>query len=106
MGAIFEDGGINEVVRVYKHLLSPLVIFIAKFGKDCYKEPKEQFVFQSMSEFRLKPKFHISEKASVMEVTSRMINADVPITMAKMYKAEVIFRKTEVMCISFGNSRR
>lgn len=41
IGAIFEDGGINQVVRVCKHLLSPLILFVAKFSKVLYKEPKE-----------------------------------------------------------------
>ena len=41
MGAIFEDGGLNAVMRVYKHLLSPLILFVAKFSKEVYKEPKE-----------------------------------------------------------------
>lgn len=27
MGAIFEDGGLDEVHRVYKHLLSPLILY-------------------------------------------------------------------------------
>jgi dsRNA-specific ribonuclease len=27
MGAIFEDGGLDEVHRVYKHILSPLILY-------------------------------------------------------------------------------
>ena len=41
MGAIFVDGGLNAVMEVYKHLVSPLLLFIAKFSKDVCKEPKE-----------------------------------------------------------------
>ena len=44
MGAIFVDGGLNAVMQVYKHILSPILLFIAKFSKDVCKEPKEQFV--------------------------------------------------------------
>ena len=44
MGAIFVDGGLGAVMRVFKHLLSPILLFIAKFSKDVSKEPKEQFV--------------------------------------------------------------
>lgn len=41
MGAIFVDGGLNAVMRVYKHLVSPLLLYIAKFSKTVCKEPKE-----------------------------------------------------------------
>ena len=43
MGAIFEDGGLDEVHRVYKHLLSPLILYNSKFSKlsAMYGEPKE-----------------------------------------------------------------
>jgi putative component of membrane protein insertase Oxa1/YidC/SpoIIIJ protein YidD len=41
MGAIYVDGGMNEVVRVYKHIISPLLLYVAKFTKQCYGEAKE-----------------------------------------------------------------
>ena len=41
MGAVFEDGGIDQVVNVYKHVLSPFILYVAKFSKAAYKEPKE-----------------------------------------------------------------
>jgi len=41
MGAIFVDGGLNAVMRVYKHIVSPILLFIAKFSKEVTKEPKE-----------------------------------------------------------------
>lgn len=41
MGAILEDGGLDAVMRVYRHLLCPLILFVAKFSKDVHKEPKE-----------------------------------------------------------------
>ena len=44
VGAIFRDGGIEQVVRVYQHLLAPFVLFVAKFSKKLYKEPKEDFL--------------------------------------------------------------
>jgi len=27
MGAVYEDGGLDEVHRVYKHLLAPLILY-------------------------------------------------------------------------------
>lgn len=44
MGAIFIDGGIKEVLRVYQHLLSPFILFVAKYSKKLNKEPKEDFI--------------------------------------------------------------
>jgi dsRNA-specific ribonuclease len=43
MGAIFEDGGLDEIHRVYKHILSPLILYNSKFSKlsAVYGEPKE-----------------------------------------------------------------
>lgn len=41
LGAVFEDGGMEAVYRVYKDILSPFILFIAKFGKEVHGEPKE-----------------------------------------------------------------
>jgi dsRNA-specific ribonuclease len=41
IGGIFIDGGIEEVIRVLKPILSPLVLFVAKHSKQMLKEPKE-----------------------------------------------------------------
>ena len=43
IGAIFIDGGIKEVLRVFQHLLSPFLLHVAKFSKKLNKEPKEDF---------------------------------------------------------------
>ena len=43
IGAIFIDGGIEEVIRVYQHLLAPFILYVAKFSKRLNKEPKEDF---------------------------------------------------------------
>ena len=43
LGAIFVDGGYNEVVRVLQHILGPLVIMVAKFFDKIRKNPVEQF---------------------------------------------------------------
>ena len=43
VGAIFIDAGIEEVLRVFQHLLAPFVLFVAKFSKRLNKEPKEDF---------------------------------------------------------------
>jgi dsRNA-specific ribonuclease len=43
IGAIFIDGGIESVIEVYQHLLSPFILFTAKYSKKLYKEPKDDF---------------------------------------------------------------
>lgn len=45
IGAVFEDGGLDTVHKVFNHLLSPLVLYNAQFSKMAaiYGEPKEQF---------------------------------------------------------------
>ena len=42
VGAIFLDGGISEVLRVYEPLLSPFILFTAKYSKRLFKEPKDE----------------------------------------------------------------
>ena len=47
IGAIFVDGGLTAVMEVFKHIISPLLLFVAKFSKEVCKEPKEQFVIKA-----------------------------------------------------------
>jgi dsRNA-specific ribonuclease len=54
VGAVFEDGGIEKVVEVYQHMLAPFVLFVAKFSKKLYKEPKEDFILLS-NKLKIKP---------------------------------------------------
>jgi len=43
MGAVYEDGGLDTVHTVYKHLLAPLILFNSQFSKlsAFFGEPKE-----------------------------------------------------------------
>lgn len=43
IGAVFQDGGIESINQVLKSLLSPFVLYVAKFSKSIQKEPKEDF---------------------------------------------------------------
>ena len=47
IGAVFVDGGIEKVLEVFQHLLSPFILYTAKYSKKLYKEPKEDFILQS-----------------------------------------------------------
>lgn len=43
IGAIYEDSGLDQVQKVYKHILSPLILYNTQFSKlpALYGEPKE-----------------------------------------------------------------
>lgn len=73
MGAILEDGGLDAVMRVYRHLLCPMILFVAKFSKDVHKEPKEQFVIKATTDFRIKPKFRVTEHPETREVVGKVM---------------------------------
>lgn len=56
MGSIFIDSprGLEDVVEVYQHLISPFVLFVAKYSKILYKEHKEEFIWASIAK-KIKP---------------------------------------------------
>lgn len=97
MGAIFIDGGMEEVIRVYRNLVGPFVVFIAKFGKILHKEPKEEFIWAAVAQ-KIKPQFRFSENAAPV-----MIDADYE---TDMFQADVIFNNGQVMCTGYGSNRK
>ena len=116
IGAIFVDGGLKAVMHVMKHIISPLLLFVAKFSKEVCKEPKEQFVIKAQTDFRIKPKFFIHENVEVMEVASKQVieagqnQFGQPVyhrLMAKaaMYHCDILYRKGQVLCSGFGNTK-
>lgn len=50
------DGGIVKVLEVYQHLLTPFIMFAAKFSKKLAKEPKEEFITYANLQ-KIKPVF-------------------------------------------------
>lgn len=56
IGAVFLDGGIEELVRVLRPMLSPFVVYVAKFSKNIHKEPKEDCGGLA-SQLNMKPAF-------------------------------------------------
>ena len=62
IGAVFVDGGLNAVMTCFKHIVSPLLLYIAKFNKEVSKEPKEQFVCRAATQFRIYPKFLVHDE--------------------------------------------
>ena len=73
MGAVFVDGGLNAVMHVYKHLLAPFILFVAKFSKEVHKEPKEVFIIKATLDYRIRPSFKIHDAPQLMEVQGKKI---------------------------------
>ena len=44
IGALFKDGGLEVTIDVLRSLMSPFVLFVAKYSKQIHKEPKEDFL--------------------------------------------------------------
>ncbi len=71
IGAIFIDSpnGLADVVQVFRHLISPFILYVAKFSKILYKEHKEEFIWASIAK-KIKPKFRFSEELIPITVNS------------------------------------
>lgn len=105
IGAVFEDGGLDTVHRVFNHLLSPLVLYNAQFSKMAaiYGEPKEQFQWKC-HEHWIKPKYKVSESTYMQTIKSEnMVFCEVE---ALMYDCTIIYRNGQEMCGSIGSTKR
>ena len=72
MGAVYQDGGMPAVYTVYKELLSPFILYVAKYSKDVYKEPKEQFIIRGGRDYKLRPLFKVSSEAEMKIITAEI----------------------------------
>lgn len=99
MGAVYEDGGLDEVHRVYKHLLAPLILYNSKFSKLTarYGEPKEQFQWKC-HEFKIKPKYQITD-----EPGQELIEGGIS---AAMYRCDIFYWNGLPMCSGHGSTKR
>ncbi len=68
IGAVFEDGGMQAVMEVYATLMCPLILFVAKYSKEVFKEPKEQMIIKAATEYRIRPKFWVSDWPELTDV--------------------------------------
>lgn len=57
LGAVYEDGGMQAVYLVYKQMLCPFILYVARYSKEVYKEPKEQFIIRCGRYYKLRPLF-------------------------------------------------
>lgn len=105
MGAIFMDSpdGLGDVIKVYKHLISPFILYVAKFSKILYKEHKEEFIWASIAK-RIRPQFRFSDEPLPIEVETD--NSSHHKIEAMMYRADVIYNQGEVMCTAYGSNKR
>ena len=69
MGAIFIDSpkGLEDVISVFRDLLSPFVLYVAKFSKILYKEHKEEFIWAAMAR-KIRPHFRFSDEPQLVKV--------------------------------------
>jgi endoribonuclease Dicer len=71
VGAIFIDSprGLLDVVEVFRHLISPFILYVAKFSKVLYKEHKEEFIWASIAK-KIRPQFRFSDELVPITVNS------------------------------------
>lgn len=103
VGAIFVDGGILEVNRVLKELMAPLLLFVAKYSKQMYYEPKEQFLIKA-KKHKINPKFRhspVKEDVKLSEVLSRTLADDLTVPMVKV---EVHYNNGQILTSAHGNN--
>ena len=124
MGAIFVDGGIEEVMRVYEHMLAPFILYVAKWSKFVPKEPKEELYLES-TKYKIRPKLEIK---GIFKVTLQQLNEikntgqalseleevksnedsseDSQQQQCYMHECDVIYNNGSVMCTGFGNTKK
>jgi hypothetical protein len=91
-------------MQVYEHLFSPLILFVAKYSKEVFKEPKEQLIIKAAIEYRIRPKFWVSDHTELSEVTCNKKDGQ-GTTTALMYTARLLFRNGQTMCEGKGSTK-
>ena len=91
----------EAVYSVYKQMLSPFILFVARYSKEVYKEPKEQFVIKCGRNYKLRPLFEVSSEPELQTVKSGDLE-----TTALLYTTKVLFKQGQVMVVGKGNSKR
>lgn len=106
IGAIFIDRGIEECIQVLKPLLTPFVLYVAKYSKNIHKEPKEDFI-QLSGQLKMMPKFK-DTKEKVQVPMSTVLNRPLPPDQdfeETMTEVTIIYNNGEEMCKGYGNSK-
>ena len=103
IGAVFQDGGIEDAIEVLKSLMSPFVLFVAKYSKQIHKEPKEDFLGLA-TQLKIKPRFqstHEIVEVPISTVIGRELNADEDM-IDKMQKVDIIHNNNQIMATGYG----
>lgn len=69
-------------------MLSPFILFVARYSKEVYKEPKEQMIIKCGRQFKMRPMFIVSSEPTLETVTSSS-GAE---TEALMYESKILFK--------------
>lgn len=122
VGAVFIDGGIEKVIQVLEPLLAPFTLFIAKFNKRLYREPKDEFQ-QVSALVKITPKWS-SYEVEVSDTVDGFMHAlstredpkelyrvggasatnQTPVY--KLTKCEILYNNGQVLCVGFGSSKK
>jgi hypothetical protein len=92
---------LEDVVEVFRHLISPFVLYVSKYSKELYKEHKEEFIWAGIAK-KIRPKFIFSDEL----IPFTIHNDDHGSIEAHLYRADVIFNQGELMCTSYGSNKR
>lgn len=107
MGAIYEDGGMSAVHTVFKQMLSPFILFVARYSKEVYKEPKEQMIIECGRHYKMRPYFEVSNEPHPDSVTILEPESGKSITtQALMFTTKILFKNGKTMVSGKGNSKR
>ena len=102
MGAVYEDGSMAAIYQVYKQLLCPFILFVARYSKEVYKEPKEQFIIKCGVQYKLRPLFKVSAEPELLKVSCKSGQE----TEALLFTAKVLFKSGQTMVQATGNTKR
>lgn len=98
------------MIEVYELLLSPFILFTAKFSKKLYKEPKEEFMIRA-NLLKIKPSREFEDKRPVpirvlqKQVKIRLEGFDENETV-DMCRVDWILNNREVKISGYGNTRK
>ncbi|CAI2369697.1 unnamed protein product [Moneuplotes crassus] len=114
LGAVFVDGGYNEVVRVLQHTLGPFVCMMAKYFDGIRKNPIEEFNLYCSSK-GLVPRIEMFKMGAKQESNPYHSDGDQILGYPPeeqpegkplvYYKCAIFVKGKKQLCKSYGNSK-
>ena len=101
------DGGIEAVIDVLKPMLTPFVLFVAKYSKNMFKEPKEDFQHLAV-QMNIKPVFkgYKDQQFDVCIHDYLGIPAKGEKITEKLCKVDIIYMQGKVMESGYGGNKQ